>query len=66
MSADITTCWDSTIHFGQDQIVQAIADTVQYGTWEAHVEIGSVIYGDGQITIFPPAPTAAGGSDPRK
>ena len=56
VSTSISNCWDSYLCFEEDYVVQAISDTVQYETWEAHLEVGSVIFGDGDITVFPPAP----------
>jgi hypothetical protein len=57
VSTSISNCWDSYLCFEKDYVFQVISDTVQFETWEAHLEAGSVIFGDGDITVFPRTPT---------
>lgn len=57
-SASVSNCGDTALRFKKDYIVQTISDTVQYETWDAHLDAGWVIFGDGQIMVFPPAPIA--------
>lgn len=57
-SASISKCWDTDLRFENDYVVQTISDTVQFETWDVHLDAGWVIFSDGQITVFPPAPAA--------
>jgi hypothetical protein len=49
---------DTDLQFEKDFIFEAIMDAVQYETWEAHLDVGWVIFSNGSVTVFPPAPVA--------
>jgi hypothetical protein len=45
----------------KDYILEVIPDSVQYETWEAHVEAGWVVFVGGEVTLFPPAASSGDG-----
>jgi hypothetical protein len=58
ISASVSSSWDARVLLTDDYALEVIADSAQYETWEAHVGIGWVIFMGGQVTVFPPAPSA--------
>jgi hypothetical protein len=58
ISASVSPSWDTRVLLTNDYALEAIADSAQYETWEAHVEAGWVIFMGGEVTVFPPAPSA--------
>jgi hypothetical protein len=58
VSASVSSSWDTRVLLTNDYALEVIADSAQYETWEAHVEIGWVIFMGGKVTVFPPAPSA--------
>jgi len=58
ISTSISNRSDTELQFEKGYVLSAIMDTVQYETWEAHLDVGWVIFANGQITVFPPAPVA--------
>ena len=63
-SASLSNCWDTNLCFENDYVVQTFSDTVQFETWDVHLDAGWVILSDGRITVFPPAPTAPAATTP--
>ena len=61
ISASVSPSWDTRLVLQNNYILEVIPDSVQYETWEAHVEAGWVIFVGGEITLFPPAKNADGG-----
>jgi len=57
-SASVSPSWDTRVLLTNDYALEVIADSAQYETWEAHVEAGWVIFMGGEVTVFPPAPSA--------
>jgi hypothetical protein len=55
ISACVSPSWDTRLVLENDYILEVISDSVQYETWEAHLEAGWVIFGGGEVTLFPPA-----------
>lgn len=56
VSTCISDCGDTQLLFEKDHVVEAISDSVQYETWEAHLEVGWIIFSaGGGVTVFPPA-----------
>lgn len=60
ISTSISNRSDTDLQFEEDYVLNAIMDTVQYETWEAHLDVGWVIFANGHITVFPPASVAPG------
>jgi hypothetical protein len=60
ISASVSPSWDTRLVLQNNYILEVIPDSVQYETWEAHVEAGWVIFVGGEITLFPPAKNADG------
>lgn len=58
--ASVSRSWDTRLVLERDYILEVIPDSVQYETWEAHVEAGWVVFVGGEVTLFPPA-TSSGG-----
>ncbi|HEY1900969.1 MAG TPA: hypothetical protein VGG56_00950 [Terracidiphilus sp.] len=54
VSTSMSSCGDTDLRFGKDHSIQTISDTVQFETWDAHVEEGWVIFSSGSTTVFPP------------
>jgi hypothetical protein len=58
VSTHISDCGDTQLLFEEEHVVEAVSDSVQYETWEAHLKIGWVIFSaGGGVTVFPPAAT---------
>ena len=56
VSTHISDCGDTQLLFEKDHVVEAVSDSVQYETWEAHLEVGWIIFSaGGGVTVFPPA-----------
>jgi hypothetical protein len=55
ISACVFPSWDTRLVLENDYILEVISDSVQYETWEAHLEAGWVIFVGGEVTLFPPA-----------
>jgi hypothetical protein len=60
ISASVSPSWDTRLVLEKDYILEVIPDSVQYETWEAHVEAGWVVFVGGEVTLFPPATRADG------
>jgi len=60
-STSVSPSWDTRLVLENDYILEVIPDSVQYETWEAHVEAGWVIFVGGEVTLFPPATSPDGG-----
>jgi hypothetical protein len=58
VSASVLSAWDTRLVLQGDCVLEVIPDSVQYETWEAHVEVGWAIFGSGEFTLFPPAQRA--------
>jgi hypothetical protein len=52
---------DTAIQFERNFLVETTVDASQYEAWEAHLDLGLVVFTGGHITIFPPAATAKEG-----
>ena len=65
ISTSMSSFGDADLRFEKDHSVQTILDTVQFETWDAHVEEGWVIFTGGSTTVFPPPtrPEATGGEE---
>jgi hypothetical protein len=59
VSASILRFEDTELRLERGFIVQVISDAVQFETWDAHLDVGWVIFSDGKLTIFPPPSVAA-------
>ena len=57
-AASVSSSWDTRLVLENDYIFEVIPDSVQYETWEAHLEDGWVIFAGGEVTLFPPATRA--------
>jgi hypothetical protein len=57
--ASMSNLGDTKLTFDEDYAVEAIADTVQYESWDAHLDVGWIILSGGHITVFPSAPIGA-------
>jgi len=59
VSTHISDYGDTKLFFEKDHVVEAVSDSVQYETWEAHLEVGWIIFSaGGGVTVFPPAAAA--------
>lgn len=56
----VSPSWDTRLVLEDDYILEVIPDSVQYETWEAHVEAGWVVFVGGEVTVFPPATISDG------
>jgi hypothetical protein len=55
-SVVISNCGDTQLLFEHDHVLEAIANSVRYETWEAHIEAGWVVFAaGGSTTLFPPS-----------
>jgi hypothetical protein len=57
-AASVSSSWDTRLVLENNYIFEVIPDSVQYETWEAHLEAGWVIFAGGEVTLFPPATRA--------
>ena len=65
LSILISDRWDTQLLFENDHVVEVISDSLRYETWEAHLEVGWVVFAGGGTTLFPPsAPSNADGRPP--
>ncbi len=55
VATSVSSSWDSRLIFECDYVFEVIADTVQYEVWEAHLEVGWVVFAGGELTLFPSA-----------
>ncbi len=60
ISIFVSDRWDTQLLFEQDRVVEVISDSVRYETWEAHLEVGWVVFAGGGTTLFPPSDRPAG------
>jgi len=55
-SVVISNCGDTQLLFENDRVLEVIADSARYETWEAHIEAGWVVFTGGNCTtLFPPS-----------
>lgn len=57
----VSRSWDTRLVLEKDYILEVIPDSLQYETWEAHVDAGWVVFVGGEVTLFPPATSSGGG-----
>jgi hypothetical protein len=55
ISASVLPSWDTRLVLQSEYVLEVIPDSVQYETWQAHLEAGWVIFAGGAVTVFPPA-----------
>ena len=60
-TTSVSPSWDTRLVQENDYILEVIPDSIQYETWEAHVEAGWVVFVGREVTLFPPARSADGG-----
>ncbi|MCU1305900.1 MAG: hypothetical protein JWN45_595 [Acidobacteriaceae bacterium] len=51
----ISDLWDTQLLFENGYFLEVFSDSLRYETWEAHLQVGWVIFSEGSITVFPPA-----------
>lgn len=60
ISNSVSPSWDTRFIMENDYVLEIIPDSVEYETWEAHVEAGWAVFVGGEVTLFPPAKDADG------
>jgi hypothetical protein len=66
VSTSVVQSWDTTLSLERGYVLEVFPDSVQYEMWEAHLDIGLVVFSGGRSTFFPPAShghSQAGGGD---
>jgi hypothetical protein len=66
VSTSVVQSWDTTLVLERDYVLEVFPDSVQYEMWEAHMDIGLIVFSGGHATFFPPAShgqSQAGGRD---
>ena len=58
ISASVLPSWDTRLVLRNECVLEVIPDSVQYETWEAHLEAGWIVFAGGAVTVFPPATKA--------
>jgi hypothetical protein len=60
ISTSVSPSWDTRLVLENEYVLEVIPDSVEYETWEAHIEADWVIFVGGEVTLFPPAKNADG------
>lgn len=55
VSTAVTRSWETTLSLERDYVLEVFPDSVQYEMWEAHMDIGLIVFTGGHTTFFPPA-----------
>lgn len=58
ISVSVSSSWQTNILLEKDYKLEVICDSVQYESWEAHLETGYAVFAAGEMTLFPPASIA--------
>jgi hypothetical protein len=58
-STSISGFWDTRLQLENNYLLEVFSNSIQYETWEAHVEAGWVVFAGGGTTVFPPSSVAA-------
>jgi hypothetical protein len=53
-SCSVSSTGDTRLLLESDYVIEVISDSVQFETWEAHIEAGWTVFAGGSITVFPP------------
>lgn len=58
ISVSVCSSWETRISIENDYRLEMICDSIQYESWEAHLETGWAVFEAGEMTLFPPTPRA--------
>lgn len=55
ISVVISGCGDTQLQFEHEHVIEVVANSIRYETWEAHIGAGWVVFAVGGTTLFPPS-----------
>ena len=54
IAVSISSSWETDILIENDYRLEVICDSIQYESWEGHLETGWAVFEGGEMTLFPP------------